>query len=333
MKKIILHCTVTLFLLVCIPFLSSWGTFGHEHINKAAVFALPEPMRMFFFNHVDFITQESTVPDLRKYTMLDKSETPRHYIDLEKFGVIDSIPRSVAEASLKYKSEFLNEFGILPWHIQDMMDKLTDAFKNKRKTEILFLAADLGHYLADAHMPLHTSFNHDGQLTDQRGIHALWESRLPEMFGAGYDYHTTGAVYIEDIQKNTWDLILHSFKLADTVLLTDRQLRKQFGTKDKIFDLDEKGNIKKNKFKQNIFSNEYAEQFHEKLNGMVESQMRAAIVCVSSYWYTAWVNAGKPDLSDLDPPYVNKQNEVDLQDQLRLLKYGKLLGIESEKEF
>jgi hypothetical protein len=46
--------------------------------------------------------------------------------------------------------------------------KLTQAFKEKRKSEILFIAADLGHYIADAHMPLHTSDNHDGQLTDQK---------------------------------------------------------------------------------------------------------------------------------------------------------------------
>jgi hypothetical protein len=60
----------------------------------------------------------------------------------------------------------------LKWNVtmayQDMMEKLTQAFKEKRKSEILFIAADLGHYIADAHMPLHTSDNHDGQLTDQR---------------------------------------------------------------------------------------------------------------------------------------------------------------------
>lgn len=324
-----------LFILTCIsaiPFFSSWGTFGHEHINKAAVFALPDPMRLFFYNHVDYITQESTVPDLRKYTMLDKSETPKHYIDLEKFGTIDSIPRTSAEASLKYKPEFLNEFGTLPWHIQDMMEKLTKAFKNKRKTEILFLAADLGHYLGDAHMPLHTTINHDGQLTDQRGIHALWESRLPEMFGAEYNYSTPQANYIQDIQKNIWELILHSYALADSVLLTDKQLRKQFKY-GRIFKTDEKGNIIKNKFNQNVYEDQYAEGFHQALNGMVQNQLRAAIICVSSYWYTAWINAGKPDLKDLDPDYINKKNSEELLKELNTLKYGKLLGIESEKEF
>ena len=78
----------------------------------------------------------------------------------------------------------------MPWYIQDIMTKLTKAFKDKRKTEILFLAADLGHYIGDAHMPLHTSANHNGQLTNQKGIHALFESAIPEMFGKNYNYHT-----------------------------------------------------------------------------------------------------------------------------------------------
>ncbi len=332
MKKYILRFLIFLFFITLVPFFSSWGTFGHEHINKAAVFALPEPMRLFFYNHIDFITQESTVPDLRKYTMLDKTETPKHYIDLEKFGAVDSIPRSAAEAYLKYKPEFLAEYGTLPWHIQDMMEKLTKAFKNKRKTEILFLAADLAHYLGDAHMPLHTTVNHDGQLTDQKGIHALWESRLPEMFGEGYNYNTPQADYIQNIQKNTWELILHSHQLADSLLLADKQLRARFKY-GRIFKTDDKGNIVKNKFNQNVFEDQYAEEFHLALNGMVQNQMRAAIVCVSSYWYTAWVNAGKPVLTDLDPDYINKKNSEELLKELNTLKYGKLLGIDSEKEF
>jgi hypothetical protein len=332
MKKQVPRIFSILFFITLVPVFSSWGTFGHEHINKAAVFALPDPMRLFFYNHIDYITQESTVPDLRKYTMLDKTETPKHYIDLEKFGSVDSIPRTFAEASLKYKPEFLNEFGTLPWHIQDMMEKLTKAFKGKRKTEILFLAADLAHYIGDAHMPLHTTINHDGQLTDQRGIHALWESRLPEMFGAGYNYNTPQANYMEDVQKNTWNLILHSHQLADSLLLTDIQLRKRFKY-GRIFKTDSKGEILKNKFNQSVFDDAYADEFHQALNGMVQNQMRAAIVCVSSYWYTAWVNAGKPELSDLDPDYINKKNSEELLKELNTLKYGKLLGIESEKEF
>lgn len=315
-----------------IPFFSSWGTFGHEHINKAAVFALPAPLQLFFYNHIDFITQESTVPDLRKYTMKDKTEVPRHFIDLEKFGAIDSIPRTFTKAKAMYPDSFLTQYGILPWYLQDMMEKLTTAFKTRRKTEILFLAADLAHYIGDAHMPLHTSLNHDGQFTDQKGIHALWESRLPEMFGKDYNYFTSEARYVEDIQQESWGLILRSHQLVDTLLRTDKKLRKQFAGKP-IFKTDASGEIAKNKFNQRVFSDEYALQFHKALNDMVQKQLRAAIVCVSSYWYTAWVNAGKPLLDDLDPAYINQQNAKTLKKEMELWKLGKLTGIESEKEF
>lgn len=169
MFKKISHRIIILFALASAGFTCiSWGTFGHEHINRAAVLALPPPLQSFFYNHIDYITQESTVPDLRKYTLSDKAENPRHYIDLENFGSRDSLPKTLEEVKLKYDTKFIADNGILPWYIQDMMAKLTTAFKEKRKTEILFLAADLGHYLGDAHMPLHTSANHDGQMTNQK---------------------------------------------------------------------------------------------------------------------------------------------------------------------
>src|ERR1035437_5881418 len=110
----------------CTSLAFAWGIWGHKHINKSAVFALPESMRVFFYNHIDFVTQESAIPDIRKYTINDKAEFPRHYIDIEAFPVsIDSLPQSSKEASAKYPDSILRKNGFLPWYIQDMMDKLT----------------------------------------------------------------------------------------------------------------------------------------------------------------------------------------------------------------
>ncbi|HET6991499.1 MAG TPA: zinc dependent phospholipase C family protein [Bacteroidia bacterium] len=323
------------FLLVLIgisPLLLSWGIFGHEHINRSAVFALPPQLRVFFYNHIDFVTQESTVPDLRKYTMGDKSENPRHFIDLENFGSVDSLPKTMADLKLKYDDKFLQKNGILPWYIEDMMEKLTNAFKEKRKTEILFIAADLGHYLGDAHMPLHTSSNYDGQLTNQKGIHALWEAQIPEMFGDNYNFYTGDAKYIEDVPKETWNIIFTTHRLADTLLAKDLQLRTKFPG-DKMYRKDDAGNMVKNTFGVPVFSDDYAKQLNDLLNGMVEKQMKASISSVADFWYTAWVNAGKPDLSDLDSPELTKQNEKQLDMELDLWKKGKLFGLKSAREY
>ena len=144
-KRTLLNGAILLLVIGIAPVLLAWGIFGHEHINRAAVMALPEPVQGFFYNHIDFITEESTVPDLRKYTLHDKAENPRHYIDLENFGGMDSLPLTMADAKKKYDDKFLQQNGILPWYIQDQMEQLTKAFKEKRKTEILFLAGDIGH--------------------------------------------------------------------------------------------------------------------------------------------------------------------------------------------
>ncbi len=321
-----------LVIIIIVPILLSWGTFGHEHINRAAVLALPDPLLSFFYNHIDFITEESTIPDLRKYTLNDNAEKPRHFIDLENFGLRDSLPTTLAEVKKKYDEKFLQQNGILPWYIEEIMDKLTKAFKEKRKTEILFLAADLGHYIGDAHMPLHTSVNHNGQLTNQKGIHAFWESRLPEMFGDTYNYNVGGPIYITDIPKETWRMINATHLLADTLLLADKDLKQQFPA-DNIYMKDASGKIVKNKFNEPMHSAEYAQQYNQKLKGMVENQMRLAITATTNFWYTAWVNAGKPDLSDLDPASQTDRNRKFLKQELKLFKQGKLIDIKSEKEF
>jgi hypothetical protein len=319
-------------LLFLVPILMSWGIFGHEHINRAAVLSLPDPLRTFFFNHIDFMTEESSVPDLRKYTLNDQSEKPRHFIDLENFCPPDSLPVTLSELKKKYDENFLQQNGILPWYIEEMMHKLTLAMKEKRKTEILFLAADLGHYIGDAYMPLHTTVNHDGQLTDQKGIHAFWESQLPEMFGDAYNYNAGEAVYISDIHEEIWSIINTSHSLVDTLLLADKELKLQFPAVE-VYAKDDSGTIVNNRFHSQVHSLTYARLYNQRLNNMVENQMRAAIRATASFWFTAWVNAGKPDLSALDPKEQTVRNKNTLLQELQLFMQGKLTDIRSEKEF
>jgi hypothetical protein len=315
-------------------YVSGWGVWGHNHINKGAVLALPKEMGMFFYNHVDFITEESTVPDIRKYAMNDKAEGCRHYIDLERYDYtsVAEMPRTQNEAAAKYGKDTLNRYGILPWYIQEMMAKLTNAFKNKRKTEILLLAADLGHYISDAHMPLHTTINHNGQFTGQQGIHAFWESQLPELFGKNYNLHTSEAHYIPDVEKATWDMIDSSYHQVNKLLNVEKKMKND-NPQDKQYVLGADGQPEKNKYNQPVHAYEYAHVYHELLGGMVERQMRKAIQMTADMWYTAWVNAGKPDLSGLDPDYVTERSRVAYKEDMKAWQKGKVRGCKSDKEF
>ena len=320
-------------LIGCVLLLCSWGVWGHEHINRAAIFALPEEMGVFYYNHMDYLTEESVGPDQRKYTLNFKSENPRHFIDNEAFDKpVDSLPRYPKEATAAYEENFLSKNGSLPWYIQEVMVKLTKAFHDKRKSEILLLSADLGHYIGDAHMPLHTALNHDGQLTNQVGIHALWESHLPELFGENYNLNTGKAQYLDDVSKETWRIIKSSHQLEDTLLAIDRNLTATFPA-DKKYRTDESGKQIKNKFGQLIHSDEYCKQYHQALNGMVENQMRGAIAAVANFWYTAWVNGGKPDLSTFDDPELTKQNHKFYQDDMKAWEKGKVTKLKIDAEF
>ena len=326
-KSIRLTLTVSL-VLSGVSLLYGWGGWGHKHINHAAVLALPPDMRGFYFNHIDFITEGAVVPDLRRGLLGDRSEGPRHYIDIEDFGKIsiDALPRTMKQAYAKYDSGFLQKTGILPWYIQTLMEKLTTAFTRKNRSEIIFLSAEIGHYIADAHMPLHTATNHDGQLTNQRGIHALWESRLPEIFGKTYNFNTGEAIYINDVTLETWKMIKQSHDLEDTLLITDKKLRMSFNA-DQLYKKDASGKHVLS-YGQQVFSDEYSARFHQALNGMVENQMRLSVADVANYWYTAWVNGGKPNLNVMDDPALTRHNKCKLRRESKRWKKGRLTDMD-----
>lgn len=312
-----------------------WGVWGHEHINRAAVFALPESMRAFYFNHIDFITIEASIPDVRKYAINARNEFPRHYIDLEKYGAepFKSLPEDWDAAVAKYGKDSLYKNGILPWYIQQMTDKLTKAFKKQDKALILFLSADLAHYIGDACQPLHTTENYDGQLTGQKGVHAFFESLLPERYGAGFNLHTPPARYYDNIEKASWDILRESHALVRPLLNTEKKLLDSW-PKDSIYRFNKKGKILKNQYRQPYFTPEFSKAFYQNLNGMIGAQMRHAIQTTADFWYTAWVNAGKPDLNILDDKYSFKMNRRSLRKAYKLWrKKGKLIEIKSSAEF
>jgi len=330
-SKIITTAFIILLITGSINLLFAWGAWGHKHINRAAVFALPDSMRKFYYNHIDFITEGAVVPDLRRGLLNDKNESPRHYIDLQDFHKpVSSLPKTTKEAYAKYDSAFLNKTGILPWYIQNIMEKLTAALKKRNKSEILFLSAELAHYVGDAHMPLHTSSNFNGQLTNQKGVHALWESEIPELFGSSYNFKTNGAKYIPDVTEETWDIIIHTHSLEDTLLSDEKKVRKSFNASN-MYKKDAAGNNILS-YNQPIFSDEYAKQFNNAMNGMVEEQLRLSIQDVANYWYTAWVNAGSPELLSLDDKNLTKQNQKNYKIEYKAWSKGKLLNLSNEKE-
>ena len=86
-SKLLKFSLLFLFVTGAITLAYSWGQWRPKHISWAAVFALPEPMQKFFYNHIDYITEAAVVPDLRRAIINDKNESNRHFIDIEDFKI------------------------------------------------------------------------------------------------------------------------------------------------------------------------------------------------------------------------------------------------------
>lgn len=325
-KLIVILSTVGILTLLLFAFIKSdaWGFYGHKRINRLAIFTLPPKMISFYKENIEYITEHAVDPDMRRYS--DPEEAPRHYIDLDRYGQYPKfdLPRKWDEAVVKYSEDTLKAHGIVPWHIPIMMYRLTDAFKSKNKYKILHVSADLGHYVADAHVPLHCTRNYNGQLTGQNGIHGFWESRIPELFGDDYDYFIGKAQYIDKPAEFIWKFILESSSQSDSVLTIERELSKTFPS-DKKYAYEERG---ANTVR--VYSREYSQAYSIALNNMVERKLRSAIIDLGSIWYTCWVNAGSPSLSDLkdDAPTIEEEQEIKKMEAM--WKAGKIIGREHE---
>jgi hypothetical protein len=270
-----------------------WGFWAHQRINRLAVYTLPPEMLLFYKKHIDYLTENAVNPDKRRYAV--DGEAPRHYIDIDVYP--DSVARRLPifwnDAVAQYSEDSLNKHGIVPWAIQQYKYRLTEAFRKRDAKQILRISADLGHYIADANVPLHTTRNYNGQLTAQEGIHAFWETRLPELYAQDYDFFVGQATYEPKVGVRAWQTVWQAHAALDSVLKFEKELSNTFPGSQK-YTIEERGSsIVK------LYSREFAELYHRRLAQQVERQMRASVKMVGDLWLTAWIDAGQPDLEAL----------------------------------
>lgn len=200
-----------------------WGFWAHRKINRNAVFLLPPEMMVLYKPNISFIADHAVDPDKRRYVVAD--EGSRHYIDLDYYGnyPYTGLPRVWQDAVIKFSRDTITKNGIVPWHVQAMLGRLTQSFKEKNYSGILKNSSDIGHYIADACVPLHATSNYNGQLSNQVGIHAFWESRIPELLTeTNFDLLTGKARYLDKPGESIWDIVVESGRLSDSVLAIEK---------------------------------------------------------------------------------------------------------------
>ena len=226
------------------------------------------------------------------------------------------MPMEWDKAVAIFTKDSLIKYGYVPYHIIYMQSKLTEAFKQKNKDSILFYATDLGHYIGDAHVPLHTTVNYDGQLTGQKGMHNLWESTVPDIEMAQYNLYTNHtATYLSSPQTAIWLAVRKGYNMVGFMLEAERTVSKNFSDADKYEMKMWYGKETK------AYTLAFAKAYGAALKNTVNQRLIESANLIADFWYTAWVDAGKPDLSE----FQNAALAQDLQKELNAFQQNTLV--------
>lgn len=283
-----------LLLVIILVGLSSWGFLVHRTIHQLAVYQLPAEMAGFFHSNMGKLVYDAPRADTRRNT--DSTEAPKHFIDLEPFNEkpVYDLPQDFSKAIDRYSLDTLTKYGYVPYQIIVLKNQLTNAFKMQNKDSILFYAADLGHYIGDANVPLHTTINYDGQLTNQQGLHSLWESMIPELEMEQYNLHSGHKVrYLRNPIKDVFRAIKRAHELVPTMLAKEVETSLAFNDSTKYRYQMRNGKQSRS------YTTAFAKAYSEKLQPTINQQLLHSADMIADFWYTAWVDAGKPNLSGI----------------------------------
>lgn len=252
----------------------AWGPAAHHLVNNWAVETLPPDLRPFFEANRRFLVDHSDEPD--EWIKKDPYERTRHYIYLDKYGLFPylGLPYSYQAAVQKYGVHRLNRDGLLPWRIGEYSLRLSNDMRAQKWDEVKLDAAVLAHYVADAHDPLNTTQDYDGQLTQQTGLYTRFGSSLIERYTNFFIKHPEDAGKIGDATAHAFEMTVEANTWVDRVLWADWLSRA--GISD--------------------YTDEYFDHFYSLIGPTAIQEINAAAHDTGSYWYSAWLNAGRPAL-------------------------------------
>ncbi|HEY6466649.1 MAG TPA: hypothetical protein VIY69_11700 [Candidatus Acidoferrales bacterium] len=247
-----------------------WGQSAERLITNKAVDTLPDEMLPFFEANRQFLVEHVTEPEGVK------PDDHTGFIQLDHYGQFpfSALPHSYSEASLKYTKRVLVQYGVLPWQIGIESAKLTDNFKAHEWGEAKLSAAALAHFVAAADDPFNTTMNFDGHLSEQPGVNQRYDTGLIDRYQLFFFVKANQASYIPEPTERAFDMCLEAHSWLENILLSDRRAHE--GLSD--------------------YGDDYYDRFYAQAGAVLIRQLSDASSDVGSYWMTAWINAGRPQL-------------------------------------
>lgn len=262
-----------IFILLLSLLFTGWGSVGHRIINQRTSLSVT-PQMTFWGAWSDSLAAHGSDADYRKST--DPTESPKHYIDIDNYPEFNStgrISQDFDSLVARYGYSFVMDQGILPWATIQTVATLKNYFQNNDFTNGMLTAADLGHYIADMHMPLHLTRNYNGQYTGQTGVHSRYESNMISRYSNQISYTGDSIYYIENIPDFIFETVYENYIYVDSVLKCDSIAKAYAG---------------------NTTSTNYYFKLWELSKNFTIALFKSASFRLTCLIYTAWINAGSP---------------------------------------
>jgi hypothetical protein len=262
------------YVLICLIFYSSliaqnkkWGWATHEYINDHAVGYLPTEMS-FFQDHRNFIKNHSTDPDV------DGLPGYYHYIDIDYYPEFfsDTFPTNMDSLIALYDLSIVEKNGTIPWIIEKWTDSLSTLMANGQWDDVWQIAAELGHYVADSHQPLHLTTNYNGQFTGNDGIHSRYETFMINQHLFQLPLSQERGIYWQSVIDSVFLYIGEVYPYVDRIL-----------SADDLATIEDPN-----------YGTEYYDIMWQELEKLTTKSIHMAITDLASLWRTAWENAGGP---------------------------------------
>ncbi|MCF7796347.1 MAG: T9SS type A sorting domain-containing protein [Lentisphaeria bacterium] len=249
-------------------FLNGWGWGSHRYINEHALDYLP-PEMAFFQSQRDFIREHSVDPD-----QSDNRPGYWHYIDIDYYPEFfqGTLPTAFADVVALYDYNTVIDQGTVPWAIMIEMDSVSTLMAAGEWAMAWQAVADLGHYVADSHQPMHLTLNYNGQLTGNYGIHSRYETTLINPRLDALPLPTGMGSYWESPLDSVFGYIGEIYPYVDMVIEAD----------------DAASAVDPN------YNNTYYTMMWEALDEITTDAIHSAILDLANIWYTAWIDAGSP---------------------------------------
>jgi hypothetical protein len=285
---------VSLLLVAASPAGVTWGRDGHFMIGRAAANGLPTEMPDFFTTAADRLGYLNYEPDRwrdRNLREMDQAFQYDHYVDLENVPArgeaaadrFEYLTILFRETSLEVPQR---DAGLLPFRIVEVYQRLMTGFRRWRSTtdaterawiaeRILNDAGTLGHYVADASQPLHTTIHFNGWSPNapnprgfslERDLHARFESAFVSANMELKDFTDQMRPRprkIRNVRQEVWEYLFSS---------NDRVVR--------LYELEQEYGF-------------VPEEPTEQTRAFTAERLAAGADMLRSLWWTAWVESAE----------------------------------------